>query len=103
VVNRHGTSDKTGLEVIEDMMERLSTKHMEHMAVYGTGNELRMTGEHETSSFDKFTYGCANRGASVRIPNQTTKDKKGYFEDRRSSSNMDPYRVTAILFETTVL
>ena len=73
------------------------------MDVYGTGNELRMTGLHETSKYDEFSYGVANRGASVRIPNQTIKDKKGYFEDRRPSSNMDPYLVTSILFQTTVL
>ena len=29
--------------------------------------------------------------------------EKGYFEDRRPSSNMDPYLVTSKLFETTVL
>ena len=73
------------------------------MAVYGTGNELRMTGEHETSRYDQFSHGVANRGASVRIPNSTIQDGKGYFEDRRPSSNMDPYLVTSILFETTVL
>ena len=94
---------KTGLDVINEALEKLSQKHMEHMAVYGTGNELRMTGLHETSKYDEFSYGVANRGSSVRIPNQTVHDKKGYFEDRRPSSNMDPYQVTSILFDTTVL
>ena len=28
---------------------------------------------------------------------------KGYFEDRRPSSNIDPYLVTAILLETITL
>jgi glutamine synthetase len=100
---REGTVKKTGLEYIHEAIEKLSLKHTEHMELYGTGNELRMTGEHETSSYDIFTSGCGNRGASVRIPTQTEKDKKGYFEDRRPSSNMDPYLVTGVIFRTTVV
>ena len=96
-------TEKTGLEYINEAIEKLSLKHDEHMKLYGTGNELRMTGKHETSRFDTFTYGIANRGASVRIPNVAIQDNKGYFEDRRPSSNMDPYLVTGILFKTTVL
>lgn len=101
VAMREGTGVMSGLQHIELAIERLSKKHDEHMAVYGTGNELRMTGEHETSRFDQFTSGRANRGASVRIGNETIQDNKGYFEDRRPSSNCDPYLVTSILFNTS--
>ena len=76
---------------------------MAHMKMYGTGNEKRMTGEHETASYDKFSDGVANRGASIRRGNDTVKNGKGYFEDRRPSSNCDPYLVTAMLFKTTIL
>ena len=100
---REGTEDRTGLEFIEEAVDKLSLKHKEHMDVYGTGNEKRMTGVHETAKFDEFSSGVANRGASVRIGNETAKDKKGYFEDRRPSSNVDPYLVTSILFKTTIL
>jgi len=100
---REGTKDKTGLEYIEEAMVKLEEKHDEHMLVYGEDNDKRMTGAHETASYDKFTYGRANRGASVRIGNETIKDGKGYFEDRRPASNMDPYAVTSIIFKTTVL
>lgn len=100
---REGNEVKTGLEFIEEAIEKLSLKHDEHMAVYGTGNEERMTGEHETASYDKFSHGVANRGASIRIGNENKKNGKGYFEDRRPSSNCDPYLVTAKMFETTCL
>jgi glutamine synthetase len=100
---REGTPDKSGLEFIDEAIEKLSGKHMEHMVLYGSGNEERMTGAHETASYDKFSHGVANRGASIRRGNQTVKDGKGYFEDRRPSSNCDPYLVSAKLFETTVL
>jgi len=100
---REGTDNKSGLEYIDEAIEKLSHKHMEHMEVYGSGNEQRMTGEHETASYDKFSHGVANRGASIRRGNQTVKDGKGYFEDRRPSSNCDPYLVTGKIFETTIL
>ena len=100
---RNGTEQETGLDVINKAIQKLSGRHMEHMNVYGTGNELRMTGLHETSKYDEFSYGVANRGASVRIPNSTIEDKKGYFEDRRPASNMDPYLSLSKLVETIVL
>lgn len=47
-----------------------------------------------------FSYGVANRGASIRIPRSAEAQQKGYFEDRRPSSNMDPYVVTGMIFDT---
>ena len=73
------------------------------MEVYGNDNHLRMSGEHETSSYHVFSDGVANRGASVRRGHDTIKNKRGYFEDRRPSSNCDPYLVTGKIFETTIL
>ena len=95
--------DNIGLDYIYEAIEKLRLKHDEHMAVYGTGNEERMTGIHETASYDKFTYGIANRGASIRIGNENYNNKCGYFEDRRPSSNCDPYLVTSKIFETCCL
>jgi len=92
-----------GYAVIVAAIEKLKEKHLEHIAIYGTGNERRLTGAHETAPIDKFSYGVANRGASVRIPRSAEADQKGYFEDRRPASNMDPYVVTSKLFKTTVL
>ena len=67
---------------------------------YGSGNEERMTGEYETSRYDRFSFGIANRGASVRIPMDTAKNGYGYLEDRRPAANMDPYEVCSCLIET---
>lgn len=49
------------------------------------------------------SWGVANRGASVRVGRSVPVDKCGYFEDRRPSSNLDPYVVTRLLVETTLL
>jgi glutamine synthetase len=100
---RNGTNSKTGLDYINEAVIRLSETHEEHMKVYGLGNEERMTGEYETADFNKFSDGIANRGASLRRGHDTIKNKKGYFEDRRPSSNCDPYLVTSIIFKTTCL
>merc|ERR1719461_661920 len=92
-----------GYAKIIEAIERLGKKHEEHIALYGADNNMRLTGAHETASIEKFSYGVANRGASVRIPNTAKADGKGYFEDRRPASNMDPYIVTAKIAETTIL
>ena len=94
---------KKGIEYINEAIEKLEKKHEEHMKIYGEDNRLRMTGIHETATYDKFTWGIANRGASIRVGNETSKNEKGYLEDRRPGSNIDPYLVTAKIFETTCL
>ena len=96
-----------GLKVIEAAIEKLSKNHNKHIRAYdphqGKDNERRLTGEHETSSINDFSAGVANRGCSIRIPRQVSDEGKGYLEDRRPSSNCDPYSVTDIIVRTTVL
>ena len=94
---------KSGMDFIMEGIQRLSEKHEEHMMVYGQDNEQRMTGLHETADYDTFTYGVADRSASIRIPRETEKNQRGYLEDRRPGSNMDPYLVTGKIYETVVL
>jgi len=89
-----------GLKVIEAAIKKLGTRHEAHIAVYGAGNEKRLTGRHETGSIDKFSYGVADRGGSIRIPRETAAKGYGYFEDRRPASNGDPYEITGIIMET---
>ena len=92
--------EEGGLEEIKQAIYKLGAKHDEHIAIYGEGNELRLTGAYETADIDTFCYGVANRGASVRIGRDTEAEGKGYFEDRRPSSNADPYLVTGKIFDT---
>lgn len=92
--------EEGGLETIKQAIYKLGEKHAEHIAIYGEGNELRLTGKHETASIENFSFGVANRGASVRIGRDTWAEGKGYFEDRRPSSNCDPYLVTGKIMGT---
>ena len=100
---RHGDSNGKGIDYINDAILKLERNHKLHMDSYGEGNHERMTGKHETANFSTFTSGKANRGASVRIGNDTVENQKGYFEDRRPASNSDPYLVSMLIFKTTCL
>lgn len=89
-----------GMKVIEEAIQKLAQRHEEHIAVYGEGNDQRLTGRHETGAIDQFSYGVANRGASIRIPRDCAAKGYGYFEDRRPASNADPYQITGIMMAT---
>ena len=89
-----------GWDAIIAGCEALGTKVKEHVAAYGVGIEDRLTGEHETAPYTKYSYGVANRGASVRIPVAVATAKRGYLEDRRPNANSDPYVVAALVTDT---
>ena len=89
-----------GIKVIEDACEKLKKSHKRHIGIYGSHNEERLTGLHETCSIHDFRYGVSDRGASIRIPMATSQAGKGYLEDRRPAANMDPYQVCTALMAT---
>ena len=88
------------MKAIETAIDRLSKHHIRHIKAYdpneGKDNERRLTGLHETSSIHDFSAGVANRGCSIRIPRECAEQGYGYLEDRRPSSNCDPYSVSFI-------
>lgn len=89
-----------GYDKIISACEKLKNRHEAHIDNYGTGNDKRLTGKHETASISKFSYGVSNRGASIRIPQGVHEKQKGYLEDRRPSSNADPYKIGYMMIET---
>ncbi len=94
------TRGEGGREAINDAIIKLEAKHKEHIKVYGTGLELRLTGAHETCNINQFKAGVADRGSSIRIPVNVVAEGRGYLEDRRPGANMDPYLVSARLVKT---
>jgi len=94
--------DSGGIDEIKEAIKRLESRHKYHMEYYGEHNEKRLTGIHETSRFDTFTWGFSDRGASVRVPANVVKDGRGYLEDRRPAANADPYLVSALIFESII-
>jgi glutamine synthetase len=74
---------------------------MDHIAVYGPDNHMRLTGKHETAPWNKFSYGVADRGASIRVPHSFVNNGyKGYLEDRRPNSQGDPYQIASQILKT---
>ena len=93
--------DVGGKAYIEALCQGFEPFHKEHIAVYGAGNERRLTGAHETASIDRFSFGASDRAASIRIPIYTTShDWKGYLEDRRPASDADPYQIVTRIMQT---
>lgn len=98
-VSSDDTRGEGGLEFIKNTMDNFAKLHASHMAMYGDGDASGMTGECETASFDKFSYGVTDRGASVRIPRTIAADGRGYFEDMHPASSADPYLVIKCIGE----
>ena len=93
--------DIGGKGMFTQICNKLGEAHDEHIKDYGLHNEQRLTGLHETQNINQFSYGVSDRGASIRIPeNVAHLNYMGYLEDRRPSSNMDPYKVTARIIRT---
>lgn len=90
-----------GKEYFERLMAQFEKEKMEHIAVYGPDNHLRLTGLHETAPLDRFSYGVGDRGASIRIPQSFIDNGyRGYLEDRRPNSQGDPYQIASRILKT---
>jgi len=89
-----------GMSEILSACEKMSHKVEEHLAAYGDGIEMRLTGRHETCSYREFKYGVSDRTASIRIPANVHKEGCGYFEDRRPNANANPYRIAHAILST---
>ena len=90
-----------GKEYFESIFNMFDVNHTKHIENYGSDNQMRLTGKHETQSIDKFSWGISDRGSSIRVPQATVNNGwKGYVEDRRPASNGDPYRIMKVISES---
>ena len=90
-----------GKEYFERLMAEFEANCADHIDVYGPDNHMRLTGLHETQSIDQFSYGIADRGASIRVPHGFVNNGyKGYLEDRRPNSQGDPYQIASQILKT---
>jgi glutamine synthetase len=95
--------EKGGEEYFKSIFNVFESRQQLHIDNYGSDNNLRLTGKHETQSIDKFSWGISDRGASIRVPKSVAEIWKGYLEDRRPGSNADPYKVLNVICETLTL
>jgi len=90
-----------GKAYFEALMAAFEKNREDHIAVYGPDNHMRLTGKHETAAIHQFSYGVADRGASIRVPHSFVRnDYKGYLEDRRPNSQGDPYQIASQVLKT---
>lgn len=90
-----------GEDYFKKLMDAFDKNRDEHIAAYGPDNHLRLTGLHETQTIDKFSWGIADRGASIRVPHSFVNDGyKGYLEDRRPNSQGCPYQIASRVLKT---
>ena len=90
-----------GKAYFEALMAAFKDNLDDHIAVYGPDNHMRLTGKHETAAINEFSYGVADRGASIREPHSFVNNAyKGYLEDRRPNSQGDPYQIASQILKT---
>ena len=90
-----------GKAYFEALMAAFKENLDDHIAVYGPDNHMRLTGKHETAAINEFSYGVADRGASIRVPHSFVNNEyKGYLEDRRPNSQGDPYQIASQILKT---
>ncbi|KAI0986171.1 hypothetical protein GJ496_002073 [Pomphorhynchus laevis] len=93
-----------GIKYINEAIEKLSKRHHQDILNYdlnqGQDNIRRLTGNNETSDYRRFTSDVANRSVSVRIPRHVVLEGRGYLEDRRPASNVDPYLLISTMVKT---
>jgi glutamine synthetase len=96
--------DVGGEGYFQALMATFDEQKDAHIAVYGPDNHLRLTGLHETQAIDTFSWGVADRGASIRVPHAFVNDGyRGYLEDRRPNSQGDPYKIAGRILQTIQL
>ena len=92
--------DDGNKEYFESIFKAFESRHELHINSYGSDNHLRLTGRYETQSIHKFSWGISDRGASIRVPQSTAKEWKGYLEDRRPSSHANPYEIVKVICDS---
>ena len=101
-ISRPSTCAKVGgKEYFEKLMAAFEKNSDDHIAVYGPDNHMRLTGLHETESIDKFSYGVADRGASIRVPHSFVNN--GYRAISKIAARIrraDPYQIASQILKT---
>jgi len=92
-----------GAKYFDNLLSMMHERHHAHISGYGENNDQRLTGDHETQHITQFSWGVADRGASIRVPTSTGAAWRGYLEDRRPASNCDPYKVTTLIIDTVTM
>lgn len=98
--------EDNGYKDIEEAIKKLEKSHAKDLQEFDNAqcdNKKRLTGKFCTSRADKFSWGVADRTASIKISKVVATKKRGHFEDRRPGANADPYKVINTLVRKILL
>jgi len=98
-ISTEKTRNENGYNEIVNILEKLSIQHTKFVEVCGTNTEKRLIGQNDVSLFNRFSTGLSTRNTSIRIPSSTMLNKKGYYEERRPSANVEPYQLMLELLQ----
>lgn len=96
-----------GFDWINKALAKLEVKHELHLAAYDPrkekSNDERLNANLLGTPNREYSAGVASKTVCVRVPRETEKSGRGFFEDRRPGANMEPYRAMQALVETLCL
>lgn len=95
--------------VIKGYLDRLRETHSVAMGLWELNNieyygdvQSRLTGRNETSSVHQFSSSACSRASSIRIPRDPAETGTFLLEDRRPSSDINPYLATLVIIDAVV-
>ena len=91
-----------GKEYFEALMAAFeSARDRSHRGLWPGQSPASDRPARDRSRSNQFSYGVADRGASVRVPHSFVNNGyKGYLEDRRPNSQGDPYQIASQILKT---
>ena len=92
--------EEGGYKAIVEACERICQNHLEDMKNYGEENKQRLIRNTSCPDYSECSYGDDDRAKAIRIPKKCVMNQKGYLEDRRPTSNADPYLVMLTLLKS---
>lgn len=98
-VSTKSMREENGIDDIYEAIQKLGKVSNQSIIIYGEDNKDRLSGKCETASWKDFSYSVGGRDVSIRIGYDIEREGKGYFEDRRPSSNSDFYKSTSHILE----
>lgn len=99
-ISTYQTRMPNGNNEIIRIINNMKEEHKKFIKNCGENTEARLNGENNTSNYNVFNWGINSNNTSIKIPIKTHLKKSGYFQDRRPSSNVDPYLIIELIYSS---
>lgn len=79
---------------VEQFCKDFGPVYHKYKHLTGDDNKARLSGDYETADYDVYSYGIADRGATIRIP-----PSMDYVEWRSPAASADPYEIMSVMLK----